>query len=103
MAELTGVDSLTDQFFNDSHTFFRTHFPMGVSNQHVVVLTSVDEVAENQIWEWACDVYRLKVEKVDNDRGRGRMRGCFPDFVIGKDAYAVRAKVDGRLEGEGEA
>ncbi|KIM35555.1 hypothetical protein M413DRAFT_347678 [Hebeloma cylindrosporum] len=83
LAELTGANSLTDEFFEHPPTFFRNHFPLGVSPQHVVVLMNVDEVAENQIWEWACDMYRLKVEKVENDRGRGRDRGRFPDFVLG--------------------
>jgi len=92
LAELTGATSLTDDFFDDPHTFFRTHFPVGVSLQHVVVLKNVDEIAENQVWEWAVDIHRLRVEKVDNDRGRGRNRGRFPDFVIGKDARVVRAK-----------
>jgi hypothetical protein len=55
---------------------------------------NVDEIAENQGLEWACDVYRLRVEKVENDRGRGRDRGRFPDFVIGKNGRAVRAKAE---------
>ena len=94
LAELTGTVSLTDEFFADPDNFFLTHFPVGVSRQHIVVLTSVDENAEHEVWEWACDVHRLRVEKVYNDRGRGRMRGCFPDFVIGQDAIAVRAKAN---------
>ena len=58
------------------------------------MLKNVDEVAENQVLEWACDVYRLRVEKVENDRGRGRDRGRFPDFVIGKNGREVRAKAE---------
>ncbi|KDR79592.1 hypothetical protein GALMADRAFT_243691 [Galerina marginata CBS 339.88] len=94
LAELTGADSLTDDFFDDPKKFFETHFPAGVSPQHVVVLMNVDEVAEIQVWEWACDAYGLRVEKVENDRGRGRDRGCFPDFVIGKNGRAVKQKAD---------
>lgn len=94
LAELTGVSSLTDDFFANPDEFFLTHFPANVSHSHVLVLTNVDENAEHEVWEWAYDVHRLMVEKVDNDRGRGRMRGCFPDFVIGKDAVAVRAKAN---------
>ena len=55
---------------------------------------NVDEVAENQVWEWACGVYRLRVEKVEKDRGRGRDQGRFPDFVIGKNGRAVKAKAE---------
>jgi hypothetical protein len=83
---------LTDEFFDNPNAFFLTHFPAHAPHDHVIVLNSVDEIAENQVYEWACDVHRLRVEKVENDRGRGRMRGCFPDFVIGKDVRAVRAK-----------
>ncbi|KIM35559.1 hypothetical protein M413DRAFT_14485 [Hebeloma cylindrosporum] len=92
LARLTGANSLTDEFFDHPPTFFRNHFPLGVSPQHVVVLMNVDEVAENQVWEWACDTHKLKVEKVEKDRGRGRDRGRFPDFVLGKDARRVREK-----------
>jgi hypothetical protein len=74
--------------------FFQTHFPPGVPLQHVVVLKNFDTIAEHEIYEWACDLYRLRVEKVDNNRGRGRNQGRFADFVVGKDAREVRAKAD---------
>jgi len=92
--ELIVANTLADDFFDNPRAFFRTHFPTGVSSQHVVVLESVDDMAEIQILNWACDVYGLLVEKVDNDRGRGRNRGRFPGFVIGKKIRAVRAKAD---------
>jgi hypothetical protein len=85
---------LTNDFFNNPAVFFRTHFPTNISSQHVVVLSDVDAIAENQVYEWACDAYGLMVEKVENDRGTGRNRGRFPDFVIGKDIRVVRAKAN---------
>jgi hypothetical protein len=95
LAELTGTSftSLTDQFF-DRGNFFRTQFLPGVSCQHIVVLGSLDENAELAVWGWCFDVHDLRVEKVDNNQGSGRMRGRFPDFVVGKDAAAVRAKAN---------
>lgn len=39
-------------------------------------------------------MYRLRVEKVEKDRGRGRDQGRFPDFVIGKNGRAVKAKAE---------
>ena len=104
LAELTGTSPtfLTDQFFDDRANFFRTQFPPNVSPQHVVVLASLDENAEHEVWQWCVDVHRLRVEKIDNNRGSGRLRGRFLDFVVGKDAAVVHAKANEIRAANGE-
>ncbi|PPQ76459.1 hypothetical protein CVT26_012895, partial [Gymnopilus dilepis] len=96
LADVTGLTSLTDDFFTDPRAFLRKHFPPTAPRTHVVVLMGVDTASdcEVDVYEWACDVFKLRVEKVENNRGRGFNRGRYADFVIGRDPGSVRAKAE---------
>lgn len=95
LAELTGATSLTDEFFDHPITFFKKHFlQANIPHEHTVVLMSVDDNAEVGVYEWACDMYHMYVEKVENNRMSGWNRGRFNDFVIGRSLRAVKAKAE---------
>lgn len=64
---------------------------------------SVDDEAEVGVYELACDVYRMYVQKVASHRMTGRNNGRFNDFVIGRSLNAVRAKAEELNRSNGSA
>lgn len=93
--QLSGATSSTDEFFDHPATFFRKYFfQPNIPHDHTVVLMSVDVEAEVGVYEWACDMYRMYVEKVESNRMTGRNRGRFNDFVIGRGLRTVQAKAE---------
>ncbi|PPQ76493.1 hypothetical protein CVT26_012359 [Gymnopilus dilepis] len=98
LAELTGATTPTDDFFAHPNTFFSKYFPRDAPRDRVILLLAVDKGGEDDVWSFARDMYKFEVVRVErwvDERGRGLgKRERISDFVIGRDAKAVKMKAE---------